>query len=124
LAETRRILAMLTSPHAICASACWHVGEPVRILDLRNGAERNLQIPQVWRISSLWWAADGNALFASVSQSTDWLIARIELDGKTHVLLNGGRNQWLDSPVPSPDGRYLAFSQKIWENNVWLLENF
>ena len=24
----------------------------------------------------------------------------------------------------SPDGRYLAFSQRTLENNVWLLENF
>jgi Tol biopolymer transport system component len=67
--------------------------------------------------------ADGNALFASAAQSTEYLIVRIELDGKTHVLLNRGRNQWLGSLVPSPDGRYLAFRQQTFENNVWLLEN-
>jgi len=99
-------------------------GEPVRILDLRNGGvERIVQLPQGWRNLSLCWAADGNALFAAV-QSTEYLIVRIELDGKTRVLLNRGRNQWLSYPCPSPDGRYLAFSQQTFESNVWLLENF
>ena len=108
----------------IAAATGDRLGEQVRILDLRNGAERNLQLPQAWHIYSLWWAADGNAVFASVAQSTEFLIVRIELDGKTHVLLSGGRNQFLGSPVPSPDGSYLAFCQQTFEGNIWLLENF
>jgi serine/threonine protein kinase/Tol biopolymer transport system component len=97
----------------------------VQILDSRNGTERILEIPLGWRISQLSWTADGKALFAAVqSESTGYMIVRIELDGKTRVLLNRGRNQWIDGPLPSPDGRYLAFSQRTWESNAWLLENF
>ncbi len=98
-------------------------GEHVRILDLRNGAERNLQLPQGWWVASISWAADGGALLATV-RSTTFLIVRIKLDGKTHVLLDRGRNQGLASTCPSPDGRYLAFSQQTFESNYWLLENF
>ena len=98
--------------------------EQVRILDLGNNKkERNLQLPRGWRIWSTSWAADGNALFAA-AQSTEYLIVRVELDGKTRVLLNRGRNQWLSDPRPSPDGRHLAFSQQTFESNAWLLENF
>ena len=68
--------------------------EKVRILDLRNGTERDLQLPHGWRIFQLGWAADGNALFAA-ARSTGYFIARIELNGTTRVLLDRGRAQWL-----------------------------
>jgi serine/threonine protein kinase/Tol biopolymer transport system component len=94
----------------------------VHILDLRNHAEQTIPLPSGWQIPSVVWAADGNGLFAGV-QSTNYLLARIELDGKTHVLLDRGRNQYLGNPLPSPDGRQLAFAQQTFEANFWLLEN-
>jgi hypothetical protein len=96
------------------------VGQKIRILDLKSGLERNLPVPQGWRIGTLNWAADGNALLVGPG----YLIARLELDGKVRVLLNRKRNQWLSYPCPSPDGRHLAFSQQARESNAWLLENF
>jgi eukaryotic-like serine/threonine-protein kinase len=97
--------------------------EQIRILDLRNGTEKNVQLPHAWSIWSLSWTTDGKALFAA-AQSMEYLIVRIELDGKTRVLLDRGRNQWLYNPISSPDGRHLAFSQQTFEGNAWLLENF
>src|SRR5271155_2060301 len=100
------------------------ISSVMRGVDSRN-TERILEVPLGWRISELSWTADGNALFAGVqSESTGYMIVRIELDGKPRVLLNRGRNQWIDAPRPSPDGRHLAFSQQTWESNAWLLENF
>jgi eukaryotic-like serine/threonine-protein kinase len=97
--------------------------ESLRLVDLRNGTGQTLKLSPVF-IWSLRWAADGTAVFAAVSRSTEYLIVRIELDGTTRVLLNRGRTQWLASPRPSPDGHYLAFSQQTFQTNVWLLENF
>ncbi len=97
----------------------WHI----RTLELRNGAERDLQLSQVRTIWDISWTADGNALFAA-SQSGDYQIMRVELDGKTRVLLNEGRNHWLGYPRPSPDGQRLAFTEKTFESNALLLENF
>jgi Tol biopolymer transport system component len=117
------------SPEGTRIAVASRPDQQVRILDLRNGAERNLQLPQGWRIQdcadcrSLSWTADGSALIGAV-QSTESLIVRIELDGKTHVLFNGGREQGLASPCPSPDGRYLAYFQQTYGSNYWLLENF
>jgi Tol biopolymer transport system component len=96
--------------------------DQVRILDLRNGTERNLQLPQGWSIMGLGWAADGGALFVGVG-STEFFIARIDLDGKTHIFLERN-NGWIGAPCLSPDGRHLAYYQQTLENNVWLLENF
>jgi len=95
----------------------------VRILNFRNGAEHNLKLPHGWRLLSLSWTADGNALLAT-ALSTGYLIARIEFDGQTRVLLNREPNQGLGYICPSPDGIHLAFSQETRESNAWLLENF
>jgi Tol biopolymer transport system component/DNA-binding winged helix-turn-helix (wHTH) protein len=97
--------------------------DALHIVDLPNRTQQTVKVPGVF-IWSLCWAADGTALFATISRSTEYLIVRIELDGTTHDLLNRGRTQWLAFPRPSPDGRYLAFSQQTFETKVWLLENF
>ena len=97
--------------------------EQIRVLDARNGTESNIQLPHGWKVWNLNWTSDGSAILAAV-QTTGYFIARIELDGKTHVLVDRGRAQWLSYPCPSPAGRYLAFSQRTFESNVWLLENF
>ncbi len=96
----------------------------VRILDLANGGERIAGLPHGWGIWDLSWTANGDALFAAAWSTAGYFIARIELDGKTQVLLSRSRNQWLGSLCPSPDGRYLAFAQQTWDSNAWLLENF
>jgi eukaryotic-like serine/threonine-protein kinase len=97
--------------------------EQVRILDLANGAEHNVQLPAGWYIWSLSWTQDGKALFAA-AQSTQYMIARIEVDGKIRVLLDKRREHWLYAPISSPDGHYLTFTQQTFQNNVWLVENF
>jgi serine/threonine protein kinase len=95
----------------------------VRILDLRNGTERDLPLPQGWRrITALYWAADGKAVFAGVG-ATSSLIARIDLDGRTHILLER-KSGWVGAPCSSPDGHHLAYFQQTADSNVWLLENF
>jgi eukaryotic-like serine/threonine-protein kinase len=113
------------SPEGLRIAIGDQLREQVRILDSRNGTERNLQLPLGWSIGELRWTADGNALITTAhSESTGYMIVRIELDGKTHVLLDRGRNNQLNSPCPSPDGRHLAFGQSTWINNAWLVENF
>jgi eukaryotic-like serine/threonine-protein kinase len=96
--------------------------EQIRILDLQNGTERNLSLPKGWDITTLSWAADGKALFAS-GFSSKALLARIDLDGKTHVLLEPA-SAWVSGPISSPDARHLAYFQGTVDNNYWLLENF
>ena len=94
----------------------------IRLLDSRTDTERSIDLPHGWSTWGLGWAADGKALFVA-AQKEGYFIAQIELNGTTRVLLDRN-NQWLSYPRPSPNGRYLAFSQRTVESNAWLLENF
>ena len=97
--------------------------EQVRLFDLKNGTEQNLNLPKGWVIrAGLSWAADGNALFLG-GTSNAHLIARIGLDGTTQILVER-KNGWVGAPFSSPDGRHLAYFQQTSESNAWLLENF
>jgi|HubBroStandDraft_6_1064221.scaffolds.fasta_scaffold00424_8 Tol biopolymer transport system component len=108
----------------ISVSGSGQLAEQVRILDLRKGTERNIRIPKGWAIWNQDWSVDATALFVTAQSKSGYFIARIGLDGKTNILLDRGRNQWLGRPLQSPDGRYLAFSQQSFESNAWLIENF
>jgi eukaryotic-like serine/threonine-protein kinase len=108
---------------AIAISSRDQLREKIRVLSIRDGSEHNISLPHGWSIWDVGWSADGKAVFAAV-QTTGYFIARVELDGKTRVLLDRGRVHWLGYPDVSPDGRYLAFSERTFESNAWLLENF
>jgi DNA-binding winged helix-turn-helix (wHTH) protein/Tol biopolymer transport system component len=98
-------------------------GKQITILDLGNGAERNIPLPPEWRVYSLAWAKQRNAFFAAVA-GPHYQIVRIGLDGRTSLLLDRARDTWLSNVVPSVDGLHLAFNQQTFEANVWLLESF
>jgi len=71
------------SPEGLCIALASRdqLREQVRIIDFRNGTERNLQLQHGWSIFSLSWTADGNALVAA-AMLTRHFIARIVLDGQ------------------------------------------
>ncbi len=97
--------------------------EQIRVVDLRGGGEKNIPLPKGWSVWDTSWTSDGVAILLS-GFSTDTAIARMELDGKTTVLLHGGKSQFFYRPLESPDGHYLAYGQQGWNSNAWLLENF
>ncbi len=94
----------------------------VRLIDLQNNTERNLHLPQGWVLIDLNWAVDSNILVAAINP-TEAFIAQIDLDGKTHILFEQ-HDVFVGNPCLSPDGRYLAYYQENFSNNIWLLENF
>jgi Tol biopolymer transport system component len=96
----------------------------IRILDWRNGTARFIKYPPAWRIVGGTFAPDGKALIWSAFTETSSMLVCMDLDGRTHVLLERDRLQWLNPAWPSPNGRFLAFDQRADEGNVWLLENF
>ena len=95
----------------------------IRIVDLHGGDEKNIPLPKGSEIWDLGWVSDGSAVLASIFSFRGGL-ERIELDGKTRVLIQGGPSDFFFHPVASPDGRYLAYGKQGWNANVWLLENF
>ncbi len=74
------------------------------------------------------WSPDGKGIYLAEHPSSDSkdLILYAGLDGHSQVLWKRGANrgQGIEYPIPSPDGRYLAFTLGTSESNAWLLENF
>ena len=97
--------------------------EQIRVIDLRGGREKNISLPKGWLISDLGWTSDSAAVLATLLSFTGTM-ARVELDGKTSILIQRGKSQFFFNPISSPDGRYLAYGEEGWNANVWLLENF
>ena len=77
------------------------------------------------RIQSVAWSTDGSHLFATAWSDASTVLLFIDLRGNLQVLAEvpqGGG--WLNDPVPSPDGHYLAYYKRTYESNVMMLEHF
>jgi Tol biopolymer transport system component len=97
--------------------------ERIRVVDLHGGGDKDVTLPKGWRLWDIGWTSDGVAIFVTL-YSTEAALARVGLDGKTGILIQGGKSQFFYHPIVSPDGRYLAYGEQGWSSNVWLLENF
>jgi Tol biopolymer transport system component len=98
----------------------------IRILSL---ADRRISVLPVrnrkWlHLQHISWAADGQNLFALEFGSSVSLLL-IDAIGTRKVLyeIPAGAG-WISSIVPSPDGKHLAFSKRVYVGDVMLLENF
>jgi Tol biopolymer transport system component len=72
------------------------------------------------------WAADGKSFFVTAKMGDAFNLLHVTPDGKVQPLLanEAFQNQLMDSPLPSPDGKYLAFTVQTWDGNVWMMDNF
>ncbi len=123
--EAPRNLRWSISPTGsqIAMSSQDRLKEQIRVVDLRSGREKNVQLPKGWEIWEPGWTSDSAALLVALFDFTG-RIARVELNGKTSILTPPGKSQFFYRPIVSPDGRYLAYGEQGWNTNVWLLENF
>jgi serine/threonine protein kinase/Tol biopolymer transport system component len=99
----------------------------VRILTLADGQIATLAL-QGWKweqLQRVTWSADGSHLFATVWSATSSALLFIDLHGNLRLLAEVPANSgWLDYPVASPDGRYVAYQKRTYESNVMMLEHF
>lgn len=93
----------------------------IRILRIRGGATQDITVKGWAHLDSVAWSSDGRALFVTSYSSRGSKLLRVSLDGELHLLRTS--SMWMDTPVPSPDGRYLAFGQAVHQSNAWLIEN-
>jgi serine/threonine protein kinase len=101
-------------------------GDSVRLLDLQTTQIRAIHPnpPRKW-LHRPAWSFDGQRLFIpSTEPSAKGKILVMELNGQNHVILENNAPVWMGAPVPSPDGKRLAFAQTGYESNVTLFEHF
>jgi serine/threonine protein kinase/Tol biopolymer transport system component len=96
----------------------------IMILNLKDSTQRTFQISPACDIRDVGWAANGQSLYGICVGSPTERIVRVDPDGRAEVVLDRGKDQVMIGLLPSPDGRYLVFSEIFWESNNWLLENF
>jgi serine/threonine protein kinase/Tol biopolymer transport system component len=112
-------------------------GERIEVLTLANGAWHEIAAEPAEHIAGvalrgktkfcqIAWAADGKSFFVTAALGDSFNLLHVTSDGKVQPLLanEGFQNQFMDSPLPSPDGKYLAFTVQTWDGNVWMLDNF
>jgi Tol biopolymer transport system component len=93
----------------------------IRLLPLSGQPGREISAGKWTNLTSMAWASDGKALFVTGWASKNPPLLRVSLDGKAQLLYSG--RYYLEEPVPSPDGRYLAFGDVLEDSNAWVVEN-
>lgn len=92
----------------------------IRILPLGAGTPRDL-IVGGWRLcDNVAWSADGAGLFTSSFSVRGSSLLHIDLDGRAQLLRKAVK--WFERPLPSPDGRRLAYGEMTPESNAWVVE--
>ena len=107
-----------------------HNDDRLRIFDLATGEETVLTHEGLLYGEFPVWSADGRGLFVdggygmTGSRVQKGLLYISLEDGKVHVLrLNWG--EWDTHPLPSADGKRLAFAANFfYDGNAWMVEGF
>ena len=75
-------------------------------------------------VTAIHWSADGGRLYISgMSSTASWAVFLTDLTGNTTVLVETpARQGWVSTPLPSPDGHFLAYDERIYESNVTMLQ--
>jgi Tol biopolymer transport system component len=97
----------------------------IEVLDVHDRTWHEIQIEPGWgKLQSIAWASDGNGFYVTCWLPDSFDLLFVDLTGKVARLIHNGRQREITYPLPSPDGKYLAFDAGTWDSNVWLLENF
>jgi len=92
-----------------------------RVLTLSDGIWHELPLEERWGDPwSIAWAADGKGFLIT---SATYNLLHVTTAGKVQLLTHNDFSQALENPVPSPDGRYLAFKVQTYDFNAWMIEN-
>jgi Tol biopolymer transport system component len=96
----------------------------IRIVTVADGATENLRAKEIGLPKDVAWSAEGDALFVASLVPTGWHLLRVDFDGHVNLLRQTEGLRTMSYLIPSPDGHYLAFSERTVDKNAWILENF
>lgn len=119
-----RFVGWSLSPDGSEISVVGHKDQ-IDILNLPTRSWRAINVQPGWGdFQSVAWDAHGKGFFLTTVLPQSFNLIYVSLNGNVQRLLSNAHRQWFYQPLPSPDGRYLAFQAQTWDSNVWLLKNF
>jgi Tol biopolymer transport system component len=95
----------------------------IRILRVDGTPGRDIVVKD-WNdgLRAIAWAADGARLFGTWGTSGAYAILDISMDGDAHAIWRTS-DAPPSNPIPSPDGKYLAFARARVERNAYLMDD-
>lgn len=99
----------------------------IRVLNVedRKATTWPVHIPETEWVKSVGWSADARQLLAILASDSTFKLVNLDASGRCTVLYQVPTDRgWLNGPIASPDGRFLAFTQRSYMSDLVLLENF
>lgn len=95
----------------------------IEVIALDGRPRYQVRVPGWSHFHSIAWTADGSGWFVSSMHGRSPALLHVDINGDAHMLGDwfGTFRAW---PVPSPDGRYLAYAVHAISWKAWLLEDF
>ena len=103
-----------------------NLSDSVRVLELPSQRIQVVRLtPPQKGLQMSAWSDDSKGLFLSSvpSSSGGFRLLAMDASGHTRILLENP-SSWIDNPLPSPDGKRIAYVLEVSELNVTLLEHF
>jgi len=101
-----------------------HEGQ-IQVLTLSDHAWHEISLEPAWgQLQNIGWAADGKGFFVTSRLPDSFDLLNVTLTGKVRLLFRNGARESLGNPIPSPDGKHLAYEGRTTDSNIWMLENF
>jgi len=92
----------------------------IHLIPLAGATPREISAGDWTNLQSVTWAQDGEALYLTAFASKGAPLLRVSLNGESQSLYRGIK--YVENPVASPDGRYLAFGEMTEDGNAWVID--
>jgi Tol biopolymer transport system component len=98
--------------------------DQIGVFTISDQTWREVSVEPGWgNFGDVAWAANGNGFYLISYSQNETKLLYVTLAGKVKLLLHNGMLS-LSNPMPSRDGKYLAYDGETRGSNAWLLENF
>ena len=96
----------------------------IEMLNLLERAWHEVSLAGWGVLQGIAWSPDGKGFFLTSVLPEAWVLLHVTPAGRVSLLLRNPRSQTLSTPLPSPNGKHLAFQAETYDSNVWMIENF
>ena len=106
---------------AICKAIAGDPSPRIRLVSLKDGSDRWLNVDGSVEISSIDFAADSKGIWAVSGRQKENALLYVDLQGHARTVWSP-KNTFVGWAIPSRDGKHLALDIRSISANAWMLE--